>query len=308
MTNEFDIIVVPGDAAEATEAMGTKFKFWFYHPELGYCLYKQARPNTGEDWAEKIAASLCELLKVPHARIELATWNNARGTVSPSFLPNGSSLILGNEILAPMVPEYPRFQAFNVSQHTLDVVLAAISNNAVNLPLNWIPPAAIQTAIDTFVGYLLLDAWIGNSDRHHENWGFIETSLNVSTQKRMFHLAPTYDHASSLGREMLDSKRLERLLNRSVSAYVDKCRSALYAQIGDKKALRPLDAFREAAQQATNAASVWLECLSCVSSTETLALFNRVPSNRISETAIAFAQDILEINQRRLLGLREELL
>lgn len=107
---------------------------------------------------------------------------------------------------------------------------------------------------------------------------------------------------------MLDSKRLERLLNRSVSAYVDKCRSALYAQIGDKKALRPLDAFREAAQQATNAASVWLECLSCVSSTETLALFNRVPSNRISETAIAFAQDILEINQRRLLGLREELL
>ncbi|HBE34723.1 MAG TPA: HipA-like protein, partial [Cyanobacteria bacterium UBA11368] len=56
MSQPFPIIVVPKDAAVATEAMGTKFKFWFHHPELGYCLYKQARPNTGEDWAEKIAS------------------------------------------------------------------------------------------------------------------------------------------------------------------------------------------------------------------------------------------------------------
>jgi hypothetical protein len=27
----------------------------------------------------------------------------------------------------------------------------------------------INNAIDTFIGYLLLDAWSGNSDRHHEN-------------------------------------------------------------------------------------------------------------------------------------------
>jgi hypothetical protein len=37
------------------------------------------------------------------------------------------------------------------------------------------PPDGITTAIDTFVGYLLLDAWIGNGDRHHENWRFIAT-------------------------------------------------------------------------------------------------------------------------------------
>ena len=73
MRQPFPIIVVPTDAAVATEAMGTKFKFWFHHPELGYCLYKQARPNTGEDWAEKIASQLSELLGLPHARIELAT-------------------------------------------------------------------------------------------------------------------------------------------------------------------------------------------------------------------------------------------
>lgn len=307
MDNQFPVIVVPPDATLATEALGTKFKFWFHHPELGYCLYKQARPNTGEDWAEKIASELCELLGLPHARIELATWNSTFGTVSPSFVPINGTLILGNEILARRGPDYPQYQAFGVSQHTLDVVLAAISNNAVNQPLDWTPPDRILTAVDTFVGYLLLDAWIGNSDRHHENWGFVETRIESLTPQVTVHLAPTYDHASALGRELLDVKRQERLKGDSVTAYVAKCRSALYAQVGDKKALFTLDAFLDALQRYPNAAKVWLTLLASVSIADTMALFNRIPRERISEIAIAFAQEILEINQRRLLELREEL-
>jgi hypothetical protein len=308
MSQPFPIIVVPTDAAVATEAMGTKFKFWFHHPEWGYCLYKQARSNTGEDWAEKIASQLCELLKLPHARIELATWNHNRGTVSPSFVPDAGNLIQGNEILAPMVPDYPQFQTFNVSQHTLDIVLIAIGNNAVQLPLSWMPPKGITTAVETFLGYLLLDAWIGNSDRHHENWAFIETPRTSSTSAATLNLAPTYDHASSLGRELLDVKRQEKLNNRSVLAYAEKCRSALYIQVGDRTALKPLDAFRLAAQRYPLAARVWLERLASLSMTNTLALFNRIPNEFISEVAIAFAQQILEINQQRLLDLQKELL
>ncbi|MEG4043074.1 hypothetical protein [Microcoleus sp. S11D4] len=120
-------------------AMGTKPKFWFYHPELGRCLYKQSRPNTGEAWAEKIASELCGLLGLPSATIELAIWNSANGTVSPSFVPSTGTLSPGNDILAPIVPDYPRFQAFNVSQHTLNAVLDTISNSAVEQPLNWTP-------------------------------------------------------------------------------------------------------------------------------------------------------------------------
>jgi hypothetical protein len=52
---------------------------------------------------------------------------------------------------------------------------------------------------------------------------------------------------------------------------------------------------------------VWQERLEAVSAADTLALFERIPRERISEAAIAFAQQILEINQRRLLLLREEL-
>ena len=42
-----------------------------------------------------------------------------------------------------------------------------------------------------FVGYVLLDAWIANQDRHHENWG----ALRHGDELR---LAPTFDHGASL--------------------------------------------------------------------------------------------------------------
>jgi hypothetical protein len=173
MTDLFPVIHVADDAAEADEAMGTKPKFWFHHPDLGECLFKEARPNTGEDWSEKIAAELCEGLGLPHAKYELATWQNKPGTISPRMIPMDASLQHGNDILTGRISSYPADEKFSVSQHTLDLVLAVISPPNIQLPLNWNPPENIETAIDTFVGYLLLDAWIGNTDRHHENWGFI---------------------------------------------------------------------------------------------------------------------------------------
>lgn len=53
--------------------------------------------------------------------------------------------------------------------------------------------------------------------------------------------------------------------------------------------------------QPVQAAKVWLDNLARVSSNDTLKLFERIPSSRISQTAIEFAQKILELNQSKLL-------
>ncbi len=55
-TPKFPVILVSQEAYELSsqETMGSKYKFWFEHEELGICLYKQARENLGEDWAEKV--------------------------------------------------------------------------------------------------------------------------------------------------------------------------------------------------------------------------------------------------------------
>ena len=119
-----------------------------------------------------------------------------------------------------------------------------MNRSLVDLPLNWQAPHNIKAAIDTFIGYLLLDAWIGNSDRHHENWGFI--NFNGS------YLAPTYNHASSLDRNESDDKRQARLKTNdrgfSVEAYVNKYKSCLHAQSGNNKPFKIFEAFYEAAK------------------------------------------------------------
>lgn len=130
MVDSFPVIDVAEDAPEVTEMMGTKYKFWFQHPTLGRCLYKQPRRNSGEDWTEKIAAELAKLLGLPHAQYELASFQGHFGTISLSFLPENSSFsfIPGNQILPPTVP------------HKLDLVLKLIADNKVHLPINWTPP------------------------------------------------------------------------------------------------------------------------------------------------------------------------
>ena len=300
--DEFPVIQVPSDAARAPEAMGTKRKFWFHDPTLCTCLFKSARPNTGEDWAEKIAAELCEALGLPHAKQELGVWQGQRGTVSPAMTMPNQDLIHGNDVLSGIVSSYPRQEIYNVSQHTLDVVFQAISINNTQIPINWTPPALmISSAVDTFVGYLLLDVWIGNGDRHHENWGL------VSTIDRTIHLAPTYDHASSLGRELSDEKRLLRLQNQSIGAYLKKNYSAFYARSGDPKPLTTLAVFQLAATAHPQAARAWLTQLSGISSEWVESLLARVPEDRMSRTAKEFAAAILAFNKDRLLALQAEL-
>ncbi|PAX58306.1 HipA-like protein [Brunnivagina elsteri] len=306
MTSEFPIFLVTQKAYEesSNETLGSKYKFWFHHEEFGRCLYKQSRENLGEDWAEKVASELCKLLGLPHAIYELAsTWEGSRGVISPNFLPQRGTLVHGNELLSSIVQNYPAFATYGVSQHTIDVVLQAIANKSVNLPIDWTAPSEIETAIDVFVGYLLLDAWIGNGDRHHENWGIVRIKA-ASTLEETEHLAPTYDHASSLGRDLSDEQRQKR----SVEAYANRCSSAFYGCVDDRKTLKTLDAFSLVANRYPKAACVWLARLENITEVNILDIFNRINPTRISPDASNFARSILKINKHKLLNLRETLL
>ena len=102
-----------------------------------------ARPETGEDWAEKIVVELCELLGLPHARYELATWRDTRGAMSPTFVPNGARLIHGNELLFYFVSDYPPpdttdKQFYRISQHTIEAVFNVLDAPSV-LPRRLLP-------------------------------------------------------------------------------------------------------------------------------------------------------------------------
>jgi hypothetical protein len=200
------------------------------------------------------------------------------------------------------VPDYPGGKFFHVRQHTLRRVLAIMRSERIKPPVGWQSFTGLETALDVFIGYLMLDTWIANQDRHHDNWSL------VVTQDRTVHLAPSYDHASSLGSNETDQNREDRLKTcdkrRSVQRYVEKATSAFYRSSSDTRPIPTFDAFREAGRLRSGAANAWIDRLEGVSEQDTRQIFNKVPPDRITPVAIDFAQKMLEVNRNRLLALR----
>ncbi|MCS2166561.1 hypothetical protein [Scandinavium manionii] len=299
-------LVVLSPVASDLEQLGTKEKFWFYysHDKVNPQLFKYSRPGTGEHWSEKCAAELCHLLNIPHASYDLAKCNDRFGVVTQTVSPVGFRMVMGNEVLHSSTAEYPQpFEAgekpVRVREHTVTRVLGCLDKDSI-LP----PPSDYDlnglNAADVFCGYLLLDALISNQDRHHENWAIL---LNNETGKQF--LCPTYDHAASLGREMLDDERNERLTtkdtNRQIPCFVRKARSELFKTKTDKKPLFTVEAFQQAVEGRTAARDHWLGKLSALTEDAIADVFNQVPASCISDAARQFATLMVMENRRRLL-------
>ena len=221
------------------EVMGSKPKFWCKpDDEEGLWLFKFPQAGSGQHWAEKIAAEVAECLGISHAVVELAVCSGRQGSVSKSFTEWQYQLKHGNEILG-LTMAYDRDKQFGQSDHTLDNVFRA-------LEAAFVRPVAAEQAKREFVGYVVLDALIGNTDRHHENWGLLVEP--TPTGPRGF-LSPTFDHASSLGRELRDEKRMARLRNGTVGPYSEKGRGALFWEGSGRHGPSPLALVRLAAAQ-----------------------------------------------------------
>lgn len=173
------------------EAMGSKRKFWFRQTDVGAgWLFKYPQSNTGQHRAEKVAAEIAEELEVPHAKVELALFNGAQGSATESFARDGRELYHGNHVLAGQVLGYDATKKFQQSSHTLANIFSAMDRMFRR-------PATAVAAKQRIATYLVLDALIGNTDRHHENWGIL---AKRAPKGRKGMIAPSFDHASSLGR------------------------------------------------------------------------------------------------------------
>ena len=341
------MVDVQADAAFSDETLGTKDKFWLIHDDQWRWLFKYNRAPggvmTGDDWAEVIAGELAALLGLPHALTGLARRQEPDGrwrrgvtsldfTRSPPVAPQGHDpdrwivigLIHGNQLLYRRDPTYPRHGLRRTSRHTINGVFAALDHFGVHGPNEFMPaPAAAETFVRkpapfVFTGYLLLDAWIANTDRHHENWAVIEVRdigdprymrLDEEAKRAGFGpvylLAPSYDHASSLGASLTQTEHLERLTtrdcNRTVAAYLDRGRSRFHDDQAEGRTLSMLQVFTAAAVRHPDAAAYWLNRLSVVRPTDWRLILDRVPNTHITGTTRRFVDALLTETRRRLL-------
>lgn len=93
--------------------------------------------------------------------------------------------------------------------------------------------------------YLILDAVIRNVDRHHENWGILCRVVDGRLKDR---LAPTFDHASSLGRELIDTGRgrsRHRFLSElGIDRYAERAPGAVFIAEASRRGPSPLALMR----------------------------------------------------------------
>ena len=158
-----------------------------------------------------------------------------------------------------------------------------------------------------FCGYLVLDALVGNTDRHHENWGVIGRDQPIG-KNLILRLPPSYDHASSLGRELQDDKRLEKLKRpNAISSYVLKGRSPIYWSENDRRGLSPIEFVRRASKVDGKGFKFWLRKVLTLDMREVRAIFGMFPDGWISEAAIEFALQFIHCSRRILREIESEM-
>ena len=292
----FEIVDISGWDRAGDEPMGGKRKEWRRDPDGNLWLFKEVNRTTGrngtligEDWAEKVVSELALLSSIPAARVELAADRNRRGCISASVLGDGCELVHGNELLWNIDPDYPKTGTFG---HWYSVAGALNAIGSICLDPAKQPNLS---ADEQFAGYLVLDAWVSNTDRHHENWAVMKSPLSAPS------MAPSFDHASSLGFQLSDDERMGRLRTGdsgyAVEAWADRGRSPFFED-GSRQSM--FGAVRSAANfVGTEVVQFWARGAFHASASLD-GILAKIPLERMSEPTKEFAARVLRRNLERL--------
>ncbi len=283
----------------AEETMGSKRKYWVDASAERQWLFKFARVNqgvpTGEHWAEKIASHVAECMGLPHAKVELATLQGRNGSLSLRFdeLSNpGTALVHGNVLLPGQVLGYDPQKKQRQSDHTLGNILRVMDHVFAEGPDR-------NKALATFMGYLVLDALVMNTDRHHENWALVWSTSTTGTEAH--GLAPTFDHASSLGRELTEEKIQSWAHDKeAVARYVSKARGAIYRLNTDERGLSPMELVNLALRMKPDHVRPWLSRMHNLDPQTLVDIVSRVPPSVMSDRHKTFASALMRHTLNRL--------
>lgn len=166
---------------------GTRAKYWLKEPDSKqHYMFKVSRENTGDAWAEKIAAEIGKLLGFEMMDVDIAVRQGVNGSLSKKFTAGADEFFEGGDLISSIVPQFDRY---NLDYYSFEHIREALAEFELDKDFICIP---------------VFDALIGNQDRHCDNWGIISTKMG-------YKLAPIYDNGASLGFG-LQEERIQKML------------------------------------------------------------------------------------------------
>ena len=277
------------------EQLGTKYKFWIYKDDRKY-LFKIGRENTREDLAEKVIYEIGKLIDINLVEYQFARYKDKLGVLSPLFLEEDERLVHGNELLAKVVTNYPKEQFYKVRDYKLVTVLSLIDKLSRKYEKNF---------LEKFVSYIIFDCLVANQDRHHENWGFIISSL-----KKDIELSPSYDHAAGLGCRVSIEEIENRIKTKDARYSVENfCKKAKTPFYHNKKRLSTIEAVKLCSKFDKNAVYENIKKICDLLDLKKVDdILNRIPQSFYNnQIELDFSKKILEINRDRLFQLLKEI-
>jgi hypothetical protein len=224
-----------------------------------------------------------------------------QGVISQRFFSNGGSFVPANMILSKVDPEYDGSIRFKQARYKLLTSIGMLKALRLLPPFGYDVRYPSMPAHEFFIGYLVFDALVGNTDRHHENWGVVVNNEGVSAT---FRLGPSFDHASSLGRDLTDERRRARLLTNdsrfSVEGYSERARSAFYGLGQKARALTTREMVAILAESFADPVKLWGDKIANVSNGLFQDILGQVPSDLMSNESKEFALRMIVYNQRMI--------
>ena len=261
--------------SDVGDPRGARKKSWMWKPEesdpVAKHLLKLARPDGktpeyGSDlWAEVLASRIARAIQVPAVHMDFAVRGSDRGVVSQRMsvgLTDGNELLGGDRAT-------DRGQESGYHLEAIRRVLESYQGSEHGL-----------TAYESFVGYLVFDALIANTDRHSENWA-------VDSERE--ELLPCFDHGASLGFNATSEQRAD------VVRYASRGRSRPFKRLVLEVAQMGM------ATVSAQVADLWLGRVESLALPVLERLVMRVPRGWMSDPSRTFVVELVWENRRRLL-------
>ena len=204
----------------------------------------------------------------------------------------------GNALLAGYVTGYDRTKQNKQRDHTLSNILKVVESLFPS-------PRERVVSMRQLAGYLVLDALILNTDRHHENWGVLRTVSPDHTVA--YEIAPSFDHASSLARNEPPEK-LARWLGESgrVERYMHGAHGGIYLEGDSATGANPYTIAENAMLEWPEYFTYWQEVLDKIEQRELECIVDRVPDSLMETESKRFVKALLALTLSKLKGIQRK--
>ena len=142
--------------------------------------------------SEYLGSHIFQSIGIPVQETFLGTYDGKNVVVMKNFLESGDALVAFNG-----VGESSLERDKELYQYTYEDITAMLTENMKS--------TNVAETIERFWDMFIVDALIGNFDRHGGNWGFIK-------RNNQYRIAPVYDNGSSLYPKMNTDEKIAEVL------------------------------------------------------------------------------------------------